>query len=82
MYLYEDFVESYEETIRKILAFLGLSTDVEIEPPRLSKLADSLTEEWIERFRWPRYGREPVTRGPAVDLAHIFHDKGMAKLLA
>jgi trehalose 2-sulfotransferase len=60
---YEDFVQNYEETVHTILAYLRLdSGSVNIAPPALTKLADPISEEWVERFReerqkdWPNRG--------------------------
>ena len=52
---YEDFVQNYEETIRTILDYLELdSTSAAISPPALIKTADSISEEWVQRFREER----------------------------
>jgi trehalose 2-sulfotransferase len=49
---YEDFIQQYEETIRKILDHLELnSSSLPIAPARLAPTADGLSEEWIQRFR-------------------------------
>jgi LPS sulfotransferase NodH len=60
---YEDFIQNYEETVRTILNYLELdSKSVLIAPPALTKLADSVSEEWAQRFReerqkdWPNRG--------------------------
>lgn len=50
--VYEDFIQEYEKTVRKILAFLGLDgADLEISPPSLVRTADAISEEWAQRFR-------------------------------
>jgi trehalose 2-sulfotransferase len=50
--VYEDFIEDYEKTVRKILAFLGLeNTNLEIAPPALEPTSDVVSEEWVQRFR-------------------------------
>jgi LPS sulfotransferase NodH len=50
--VYEDFIQEYEKTVRKVLEFLALdATDVEISPPALARTADDTAEEWIQRFR-------------------------------
>jgi trehalose 2-sulfotransferase len=52
---YEDFVQNYEQTVRTILDYLGIdSRSVSIAPPELTKLADSVSEEWTQRFREER----------------------------
>ncbi len=50
--VYEDFVQEYEMTVRKVLEFLGLDiSHVDISPPALGRTADAISEEWIQRFR-------------------------------
>ncbi len=50
--VYEDFVQTYEETIRRVLSFLKLDAEgVMIAPPYYEKLADKISEEWVQRFR-------------------------------
>ena len=50
--VYEDFIQDYEKTVRKILTFLGLhGADREISPPSLARTADRISEEWVHRFR-------------------------------
>lgn len=52
---YEDFDQNYDGTIRTILDYLELdSASVSITPPTLIKTADSLSEEWVQRFREER----------------------------
>ena len=54
--VYEDFILSYRQTIQNILRYLELS-DVEhvsIPSPPLEKLADKVSEEWVQRFRKER----------------------------
>ena len=60
---YEDFILQYEQTIRSVLAFLGLENwSVTIPDPPLVKTADDVSEEWVQRFRkerqdgWPNQG--------------------------
>src|ERR1700704_5303666 len=50
--------------------------------PRRDVIDGVGVEERMERPRWPRHRWEPVARGPAVDLANVFHDQRVAKLLA
>ncbi|WP_102126614.1 Stf0 family sulfotransferase [Deinococcus planocerae] len=52
--VYEDFIRDYEGTVRAVLAYLDLPTDVSIAPPAFERLADGLTEEWVQRFREER----------------------------
>jgi trehalose 2-sulfotransferase len=54
--VYEDFILSYEQTIRNILAYLEIPDvpDISIPPPSLQKLADNTSEEWVQRFRKER----------------------------
>jgi LPS sulfotransferase NodH len=52
---YEDFVQEYEQTVRKILDYLELdSQSIMVAPPALIKLADAVSEEWAQRFRQER----------------------------
>ncbi len=53
--IYEDFIQNYEQTIRTVLDFLELEADsITITPPPLSPTADSVSEEWVQRFRHER----------------------------
>ena len=53
--VYEDFILSYELTIRNILRYLEIPVrDVSIPSPLLQKLADEISEEWVQRFRKER----------------------------
>ena len=50
--VYEDFIQGYEQTIRTVLDYLDLHGDsVIIAPPLLAPTADSVSEEWVQRFR-------------------------------
>jgi len=50
--VYEDFIQEYEKTLRKVLEFLELDPDnVEIPVPSLGPTADSISENWVQRFR-------------------------------
>lgn len=52
---YEDFIQNYQGTVRTILDYLELdSKSTTIAPPALTKLADSVSEEWAQRFREER----------------------------
>lgn len=50
---YEDFISDFDGTVRKIIEFLGIPVpgDLDIDAPRLEKLADDLSEQWVQRFR-------------------------------
>ena len=49
---YENFVSEYEATILEVLRYLGLeSSHVEVPKPFYDRLADDLTESWVERFK-------------------------------
>jgi LPS sulfotransferase NodH len=50
--VYEDFIQEYEKTLRKILEFLELdATDLELPVPSLAPTSDPVSEEWVQRFR-------------------------------
>jgi LPS sulfotransferase NodH len=50
--VYEDFIQDYEKTVRKVLDFLELDTiNVAIPSPALVPTADAISEEWVQRFR-------------------------------
>lgn len=50
--VYEDLILRYEETVHTTLHFLGLDSEaVPIAPPYFTKLADDVSEEWVQRFR-------------------------------
>ena len=54
--VYEDFIRDYEGTVRGVLEYLDLPghRDAIIEPPYFDKLADELSEQWVQRFRQER----------------------------
>src|SRR5690242_5769404 len=53
--VYEDFIDEYEKTVRKILEFLELDTiSLNITSPSLVPTADDISEEWVQRFREER----------------------------
>ena len=54
--IYEDFILDYEATIKNIISYLELSDiqNVSIPSPPLEKLADDISEEWVQRFRKER----------------------------
>ena len=51
--VYENFIFAYEETIRNILNYLELpnTEEVSIAPPPLQKLADDVSQQWVQRYR-------------------------------
>ncbi len=50
--VYEDFIQEYEKTVYRILEFLELDAEaVPIQPPQYARLADDISEEWVQRFR-------------------------------
>lgn len=50
--VYEDFIQRYEQTIKTILTYLELdSASVIIQPPYFAQTADSVSQEWTQRFR-------------------------------
>jgi LPS sulfotransferase NodH len=61
---YEDFIQSYDATIRDVLTFLGVRANgLVIRPPALRRLADAESEEWERRFRLPpKPAARPVAR--------------------
>jgi trehalose 2-sulfotransferase len=53
--VYEDFIQTYEGTVKRILQYLGLdSSATRIEPPHYEQLTDNVTEGWVQRFREER----------------------------
>jgi trehalose 2-sulfotransferase len=50
--LYEDFAESIDETLARVLRFLAVDVPAGFQPPRptLSKQADDLTERWVRDY--------------------------------
>jgi LPS sulfotransferase NodH len=53
--VYEDFIQAHEETVRRVLEYLGLeATTAKIARPHYEKLADEVSEAWVERFREER----------------------------
>ena len=51
--VYEDFVADYEGTVTRVLETLGLELPAgyAFAPPKLERLADDLSERWVQRFR-------------------------------
>lgn len=50
---YEDFAADYDGTIRQILGWLGVESAAHVLIPqtKLKKQADSISEEWVRRYR-------------------------------
>jgi 2-polyprenyl-6-methoxyphenol hydroxylase-like FAD-dependent oxidoreductase len=68
----------------KVLRALGLGRVVERrEPLGLGDVLDRVgVEERIERLGRPRHRRERIACGPAVDLAQVLDDQGVAQFVA
>jgi len=51
--VYEDFLATYESTVMAILRYLNIPIPAELRvvPPRLFKLADEVSEEWVRRYK-------------------------------
>jgi len=50
--VYEDFIQDFEGTVRRVLAYLGLDADsAVVAAPYFDKLADDVSEAWVQRFR-------------------------------
>jgi len=51
--VYEDFVQKKAETVRGIFDFLNIETadDFSVPEPKHTRLANSLSEEWVQRYR-------------------------------
>jgi LPS sulfotransferase NodH len=65
--VYEDFSGTYESTILAILRFLSIPIPegMQIQPPRLHKLADEVSEDWARRYRaqkWPPRPARQIAR--------------------
>lgn len=53
--VYEDFILDYKGTVMKVLEFLNIPTDnVRVSSPVLERLADDVSEQWVQRFRRER----------------------------
>jgi LPS sulfotransferase NodH len=50
--VYEEFVDSYEETVRAVLQHLGVGVpkDFVVAPPPMARQADAETDAWVERY--------------------------------
>lgn len=52
---YEDFVHNYEGTVKAVLRYLGLeAAGITVAAPHFERLADAVTETWVQRFRAER----------------------------
>jgi LPS sulfotransferase NodH len=66
--VYEDFTRAYESTVVDVLRYLNIDVpaDMKIWPPRLQKLGDTTTDDWVERYyeikRSPRTYRKSVNQ--------------------
>ncbi|BBH23282.1 hypothetical protein Back11_46270 [Paenibacillus baekrokdamisoli] len=50
--VYEDFILDYEGTVMRVLEFLNIPLEsIKISPPSYDKLADDVSELWVQRFR-------------------------------
>lgn len=49
--VYEDYIQDMEGTVQKIIEFLGIEEPYTFQKSQLHKMADSLTQEWTERYR-------------------------------
>jgi trehalose 2-sulfotransferase len=49
--VYEDFMQDMEGTVRGITDFLGIKESYRFQASRLIKMQDSLSDEWIQRYR-------------------------------
>jgi len=53
--VYEDFIERYEETVKRVLHYLNLPAEtVQVAPPFYDPIADDIAESWVQRFREER----------------------------
>lgn len=50
--VYEDFIASYEQTLREVLAFLAVLSheSLAIPPPSFHPIADDIVERWYARY--------------------------------
>jgi len=60
--VYEDFHPAYESTVRAVLRYLDIPipSGMKIHPPRLQKLGDAVSEEWVHRYRELKRPARPV----------------------
>ncbi|HME68348.1 MAG TPA: Stf0 family sulfotransferase [Myxococcota bacterium] len=56
--VYEDFVRRYEQTVFEILTWLGIPASAAVvAPPAYERLADAVSEAWVQRFRHEKQAR-------------------------
>jgi LPS sulfotransferase NodH len=89
--VYEDLVEKYDETLRKVMRFLELpeADSVTVPPPRVKKQADDKTESWMEDYltfqRNKKNGTQPpvkpLTGRPGMRPAEWRRQIGQSKLV-
>jgi len=46
---YEDFIANYDETVRRVLAHIGVEAVTDIPPPLLAPTSDDVNQVWVER---------------------------------
>jgi LPS sulfotransferase NodH len=73
---YEELDEQYERTIRAVLEFLEVEAPERIEPPRLARQADELTQRWREEYEAGRVAAAvpaaaPLAPQPSMDAAPL-----------
>lgn len=54
--VYEDFIADYAGSVRGTVDFLGVAGDspYSVAPPFYEKLADEISEEWVQRYQEAR----------------------------
>lgn len=53
--VYEDFIQTYEETVMQVLRYLDIPTEgVTVADPFFEPIADEIAESWVQRFRKER----------------------------
>jgi LPS sulfotransferase NodH len=64
--VYEDFLESYDSTVRSILQYLGAANThaLNVVAPRLQKLGDETSYDWAGRYRALKRAPQPIRRTP------------------
>ena len=50
---YEDLAADYQNTVRKVLRYIGIedANSITISRPRFKKQADDITEDWVQRYQ-------------------------------
>lgn len=61
--VYEDFIESYDDTVNAILDYLRIPVPANhtFAPPRLQKMADATNEDWVQRYNEMRTSKAENT---------------------